>query len=253
MMAPPGARRNEPATFSAHPNQLGKAQLGSPSRLCWGCGGEAVPRPEPRPRLAPGPTGGRTSPAPSPSAFSPFLFPFPQPSPGPSLRPAGPLCPALAGATLAGAGGRPSALPFRRSEPISHSGGHPVTWASPRPKPVPFSAPPNLLGGGQGKFALKFPLIYSKIWRRRLCVIFFLFRLHPPAPPSVVSFLSLDRIRLPHCKCICEFPVEQLLIYSAPWLWKGFSGLFLQKVGVVGVRQREMWACFSSCLINMKA
>lgn len=106
-------------------------------------------------------------------------------------------------------------------------GGHPVPWAPPRPRLVPFFAPTNLLGGGQGKFVPKFPLIYSKIWRRRLRVIFFSLPPTPPAPPSVVSFLSLDRIRLPHCKCICEFPVEQLLIYSAPWLWEGFSGLFL--------------------------
>lgn len=180
-MAPPG--RSEERTchllLSWRPGgQAGRARPGFSSRLCWVCSGEAAllgpePRPRPRPR--------RDLPFhPLPPPAPRFSFPFRSRA---EARPRGPRAHCVPR--------RPERplreLDSRRRCPLRGRRLAERVWREEDTGALLPSAsrtgsllcPDEPLGGrGQGKFAPKFPLIYSKAWRRR--VIFFF----PPLPPT---------------------------------------------------------------------
>lgn len=199
-------------------SQQGSARIPFASLLglCWG---SRDPRPEPRPW----PCSRRDLPATLPLRPLPVSLSLSAARPRPVRAARWPIVSAPARATLWGAGGRPPALPFTRSEPVLPGrrgvGGTPVPWVPRCPRSVPFSAPTSLLGArGQGKFVPKFPLIYSKVWQRRRVIFFFFFRLHPVRLQVSSHSFPLTGFDCLTASVFVSSLFEQLLIYSVPWL-----------------------------------
>lgn len=169
MMAPPGRCAERTCHLLVpSPQPAGQGSAGTPLASLWGLRWRSLaPRPWP-PRDLPGHR--------HPLSLLLRTLPVSLPPSAPRPRPVRAAhCIPPARATLAGAGRRPPALPLMRGAPGGAGlagGGHPVPRAPSASRAGPLLRPSEALGGrGKGKFVPKFPLIYSKIWRRR--VIFF--------------------------------------------------------------------------------
>ena len=132
---------------------------------------------------------------------------------GPIVSRAGPGDPC--GSRRAAAGAALSAEPGSRQGDTRCPGSLRVRGGFP---PLP---PPASWGSRSRKVRTEIPSNLFKGLAAAACKFFFFSSAYPPPTPppppsrSVVSFLSLSRIRLPHCMCVCEFAVQQLFIYSA--------------------------------------
>lgn len=231
MMAPPGRSKGAnlpPFALGAGPAGQGSGR-GAPRVFVGSAVGNRAPGlPGSRPWLRP---ALRCHPPPPPVSLS-----LPAAGPGRSARPAGPLCPAPARATPAGVGGRPPVLPFPRSR--ARARGTPGALGPSACGAGSLLCPHQPLGGrGQGKFAPKFPLIYSKVWRRRRVNFFFSLPPTPPPPrPRRRVAVSSHSFPFPGFDCLtacvfvssrcnnCSFTLRSVFV-------KCFSGLLLREGG----------------------
>lgn len=240
MMASPGRSEKRTCHLRLLRRPAAQAGLGRGSPRVFV--GSAVGKPRSSvPSLAPGPGSGGTSPAALPLRPLPVSLSLSAAGPRPVRAARGPIVPRRPGRPLReseGCGGRCSLRGRRLAERVWHEGGtrclaplripggvlsqpQRASWGS-RSRKVRTEIPSNLFKGLAAARNFFFPL----------------FRLHPVRLPSVVSFLSLYRIRLPHCMCICEFAVEQLCLYSAVFVSVSRGGC-RRTAGGVGVRDRR--------------